>query len=123
MKLYVQVNDVDSLSLQSSNFNSSLVAQFDIPINISLQENRTALVQRTTPYKDRLFHGTFLYLTIELSCEEHFYGPECVRLCEPRNDESGHYTCDNSGNLICLEGYQNEASNCTECSLSSGCCK
>ena len=31
------------------------------------------------------------------------------------------YSCDNSGNIICLEGFHNEASNCTECSLAIGC--
>ena len=103
---------------------SSLVAQFDVTINISLGDNRTARVERSTAYHDRIFHGTFLYLSIELSCEEHFYGPECAKFCQPNNDrERGHYSCDNSGNIICLEGFQNEVSNCTECSLSIGCCE
>ena len=102
---------------------SSLVAQFDVLINISLGDNRTARVERSAPYSDRIFHGTFLFLSIELSCKEHFYGPECAKFCRPNNNEREHYSCDNSGNIICLEGFQNEAANCTECSLAIGCCK
>ena len=103
---------------------SNLVAQFDVPINISLGDNRTARIERSTPYPDRIFHGTFLFLSIELSCAEHFYGPNCAKFCQPNNDdERGHYFCDNSGSIICLEGFKNEAANCTECSLTIGCCK
>ena len=103
---------------------SSLVAQFDVPINISLGDNRTARIESLGPYPDRIFHGTFLFLSIELSCAEHFYGPDCAKFCQPNDDdERGHYSCDNSGNIICLEGFQNEAANCTECSLAIGCCK
>ena len=123
MKLYVEVNEVNPPTSQGSNSESSLVAQFDIAVDLDLGYNRTAWVDRTARYSDRKFDGTFLYLTIELSCEDHFYGPGCDRLCEPRDDERGHYMCDNSGNIICLEGFQNEVLNCTECSLSSECCE
>lgn len=122
VKLYVQVDDVDPPD-QGMEDSSSLVAQFDVPIDISLGDNRSARVERNTPYPDRIFHGTFLYLTIELNCGDNFYGPECAKFCEPRNDEKGHYICDENGNIVCLEEFQNEASNCTECSLSEGCCE
>lgn len=121
--LYVQVDHVEPTASQGSNIQNSLVAQFDIWINVSLGENRTALMERTTPYRDRDFRGPSLSLTIEVNCGEHFYGPDCTKQCEPRDDERGHYMCDNGGNIICLEGFQNEASNCTECSLSNTCCE
>ena len=124
MKLYVEVNEVDPPTSQGSNVDtSSLVAQFDIAVDLDLGYNRTARVDRTARYSDRKFHGTFLYLMIELSCADHFYGPGCDRLCEPRDDESGHYVCDNRGNIICLNGFQNRTSNCNKCSLSNGCCE
>ena len=121
VKLYVQVDDIDPPD-QGTVDSSSLVAQFDVPIDISLGNNRTAQVEHQGPYSDRIFHST-LFLSIVLSCEEHFYGPECAEFCQPNNDERGHYSCDNSGNIICLEGFQNEAFNCTECLLTVGCCK
>ena len=121
--LYVQVDHMEPTASQSSGIQNSLVAQFDIWINISLEENRTALIRRTTPYRDRNFSGKSLYLTIELSCGERFYGPDCTKWCEPRDDVRGHYICDNGGNIICLEGFQNEVSNCTECLLSNTCCE
>lgn len=125
LNLYVQVDNVDTDSRQSSEVDGDqLVAQFDVFIDISLEGNRTAMVDRTR-YYDRIHHGTFLFLTIELSCEENYYGAECDKFCQSRDDESGHYVCDNDGNIICLEGFYNEATNCSaECSPSeAGCCE
>lgn len=120
LKLYIQVNHVDPASL--SNDSSSLVAEFIVWINATIGENGSAQFDHVPPFY-RTDLGSFINLTIELNCEEHYYGAECTRYCEPRNDEIGHYLCDDSGNFICLEGFQNETSNCTECSISDGCRK
>ena len=48
-------------------------------------------------------------------CSEGFYGVECLVFCMARDDESGHYYCDSSnGTRICLEGYLEPETNCTE---------
>ena len=62
-----------------------------------------------------------LDLSFRLTCGEDFYGPECV-FCVDTNDTRGHYSCDRStGERVCLEGYQNSTTNCTECAPAEGC--
>ncbi len=45
-------------------------------------------------------------------CKEGYFGPDCG--CSPRNDSTGHFTCDENGTIVCLPGYQNTATNCVE---------
>ena len=56
-------------------------------------------------------------IKIKVVCLEKYYGSDCsiLRFCEPQDDDTiGHYTCDSNNNLVCLNGYQNTESNCTE---------
>ena len=50
------------------------------------------------------------YTTLEYSyrvvCDEHYYGTGCTNYCRPRDDQFGHYTCDNNGTKICLDGWK-----------------
>ena len=43
--------------------------------------------------------------------------------CVGRDSVEGHYECDGDGNRVCLEGYQNTSSDCTQCVPSLACCK
>ena len=50
------------------------------------------------------------------------YGDACDVFCVGRNDSIlGHFTCDSQGQKVCLPGYQNVDSNCTECVPAEGC--
>ena len=40
-------------------------------------------------------------LDLELYCDRNFYGPSCSVKCVPRDDSSGHYTCDKLGRKVC----------------------
>ena len=62
-----------------------------------------------------------LDLSFRLTCQRDFYGPDCSVFCVDTNDTRGHYTCSNSGERVCLEGYQNSTTNCTECAPAEGC--
>ncbi|KAK1795958.1 hypothetical protein P4O66_009059 [Electrophorus voltai] len=42
---------------------------------------------------------------IRVRCDENYYGSKCNKQCRPRDDYFGHYRCDPSGNVICLEGW------------------
>ena len=56
-------------------------------------------------------------ITIKVVCLENYYGSDysILSFCEPQDDDTiGHYTCDSNNNLVCLNGYQNTESNCTE---------
>lgn len=39
-------------------------------------------------------------------CDEYYFGDGCAEYCRPRDDTLGHYTCDEEGNRICLEGWK-----------------
>ena len=45
-------------------------------------------------------------------CREGYFGPDCG--CSPRDDSTGHFTCDTNGIKVCLPGYQNPQTNCVE---------
>ena len=81
----------------------------------------SSLSRRTT------YSGISGYASIDLSfhvsCTENFYGSDCGTLCVERDDALGHYNCSSEGELVCLAGYQNPLTNCTECVPALGCCK
>ena len=55
--------------------------------------------------------NTKLEYEYRIMCSNHYYGNDCDTLCRPRNDQFGHYTCDNNGNKICLDGWQKDPNN------------
>ena len=57
-----------------------------------------------------------------LRCGGGYHGPNCTVYCKPSDsNELGHYSCHNNGSIQCLEGYQNETTNCTECAVTEKC--
>ena len=48
-------------------------------------------------------------------CKKNYTGSDCGNMiCEPRDDSTGHFTCDINGEKVCLPGYQNPGTNCVE---------
>ncbi|GAB1600039.1 delta-like protein D [Argonauta hians] len=41
-------------------------------------------------------------------CNEHYYGPQCNKVCRPRNDKFGHYKCTRDGRRSCLKGWKGD---------------
>ena len=65
-----------------------------------------------------------LGLSFQVKCAVNFFGPDCNAACQGRDDALGHFTCDPvNGRTVCLPGYQNLATNCTECVPLDGCCE
>ncbi|NP_001079551.1 putative ortholog of delta-like protein C precursor (SwissPro) L homeolog precursor [Xenopus laevis] len=68
-----------------------------------------------------------LRYSYHVSCDEHYYGDSCSDYCRPRDDNFGHYTCDEQGNRLCMSGWKGEY--CAEpiclpgCSESHGFCE
>uniref|UniRef100_UPI00358F4C93 protein jagged-1b-like n=1 Tax=Myxine glutinosa TaxID=7769 RepID=UPI00358F4C93 len=52
---------------------------------------------------------------VRVRCENHYYGFSCNRLCRPRDDFFGHYTCDLNGNKACVDGWMGEECNQAVC--------
>ncbi len=112
VQLYVQVIDHDTQS------NDDLVDTFtfDVEFSITLEN-----------YQLRNYSGQyglgFLSLNISLTCSQNYYGPDCSRFCIETNDSSGHYSCDNEGNIVCNDGYQDPLLGCVQCVPREGCCE
>lgn len=50
-----------------------------------------------------------------LVCDDGYYGDSCSVYCFGRDDSTGHYKCDSvTGDKICLDGFKDSTSNCTE---------
>ncbi|XP_076317072.1 uncharacterized protein LOC143229109 [Tachypleus tridentatus] len=63
-------------------------------------------------------HTTMLY-TYRVLCDDTYYGETCTKLCRPRNDKFGHYTCSSTGEKVCLSGWTGEY--CSEAVCFPGC--
>lgn len=44
-------------------------------------------------------------IELELYCDKNYYGTGCNVKCIPRDDSSGHYTCDHEGRKICRRNW------------------
>lgn len=51
---------------------------------------------------------TWLEYDFRVTCDPHYYGAGCANLCRPRDDQFGHYTCSETGEIICLSGWQGD---------------
>ncbi len=58
-------------------------------------------------------NNLFLRLKYRVLCVEDYFGPSCITFCQETDSARGHYTCDGSGNIMCLEGYSDPSTNCT----------
>ncbi|XP_041721294.1 delta-like protein 4 [Coregonus clupeaformis] len=70
---------------------------------------------------------TELRYSYRFICNDNYYGDSCSKICTPRDDRFGHYTCDRGdGQLSCLPGWKGkycEEPICLEgCSEGNGNC-
>lgn len=47
-------------------------------------------------------------------CVEFYYGQDCDVFCMPTDSCQGHYSCSSNGDKICMAGYRNVDSGCTQ---------
>lgn len=46
---------------------------------------------------------------VRVRCDRNYYGQTCTKLCKPRDDRFGHYTCgDTDGRKECIPGWQGD---------------
>lgn len=53
-------------------------------------------------------HGLIAKITyrIRVQCDKNYFSPTCMKLCRPRDDKFGHFTCDPNGNKECIAGWK-----------------
>ncbi|KAI1895485.1 hypothetical protein AGOR_G00106750 [Albula goreensis] len=64
---------------------------------------------------------TELRYSYRFICSENYYGERCSKICTPRDDRFGHYTCNPDGHISCLPGWKGEY--CEEPICLEGCSK
>jgi len=51
---------------------------------------------------------TSLEYDFRVTCDANYYGSGCAKFCRPRDDSFGHSTCSETGEIICLTGWQGD---------------
>ena len=42
---------------------------------------------------------------VRVQCDPNYFNATCMKFCRPRDDNFGHYTCDQQGDKVCLPGW------------------
>uniref|UniRef100_UPI00398ED02F protein jagged-1-like n=1 Tax=Pristiophorus japonicus TaxID=55135 RepID=UPI00398ED02F len=81
----------------------------------------SGMVNPGDQWQHRRHHGRTAHIdyNIRVRCDENYYGVSCNKLCRPRDDFFGHYTCDPMGNKVCVEGWI--GTQCTQAVCKQGC--
>lgn len=101
-QIYVDIQDTD---------NGALSDHIDeVFVQVPLSSGTASAVQQYSG-----IHGAVtMELSYRVACGLSHYGMDCSVFCEPRNDTTGHYTCNKiTGAIECLPGFTDVSSNCT----------
>ncbi|TKS86422.1 Delta-like protein 4 [Collichthys lucidus] len=77
-----------------------LISSFAIQRQLGIGHEWSQLVQNGTQ--------TELRYSYRFICKDNYYGDTCSKICAPRDDHFGHYTCKSSGQIACLPGWKGE---------------
>ena len=78
----------------------------DLTLNIG-----PTFIDRTTYHGIMGSTATF-DLSFRVQCSKNYYGPQCNVFCSEVDQQ---LSCDNEGNVVCVNQYRNPEINCTEC--------
>ncbi|XP_053469828.1 protein jagged-2b isoform X1 [Ictalurus furcatus] len=81
----------------------------------------TGMTNPGDPWQVIVHPGTVARLEyrVRIKCDENYYSAKCNKQCRPRDDYFGHYRCDPSGNIVCLEGWMGQ--DCRTAICKQGC--
>ena len=84
------------------------------PIDVVRDDRALATSTNFTPVVTRTGDAGKVTMTFQyrVMCQPNYYGANCFTFCRPRDDSTGHYTCDSNGDKVCLDGYTDESSDC-----------
>lgn len=96
IKVYVEDHDDNS---------NDYVDYLQNVITVTPDKSENTATSRTYVLNRR----TRLTVVAKVYCDPHYFGPRCEDYCQPRDDDSGHYTCDPvTGAIICKPGWMGE---------------
>ena len=112
--MYIVARELDPCSVACETVITHDVFLDNIFINRMLEVNA-----EFTPIES--YNGTntinrvVLNMRFRVMCQQDYYGADCTRFCQPKNDSvNGYYTCNSDGSFQCREGFRNPSNNCTE---------
>ncbi|KAK1899963.1 Delta-like protein C [Dissostichus eleginoides] len=124
--LIIEAWNAESSTLESTENHNNLISRLATRRRLTVGEEWSQDVDFSNKSE--------LRYTYHVLCDEHYHGEECSAYCRPRNDTFGHYTCDEPGNRVCLEGWTGEycsdqcvcrqgwqGPRCDECARHPGC--
>ena len=95
----VRINDNDN---DANDLLDRVYANEAIPLNDTFTEPQD-------------YTGRYNVITLRMSfkavCSPNYYGSDCRVFCRPTDDATGHYSCDEDGNKVCLPGWVQDATN------------
>lgn len=77
-----------------------LISSFAIHKQLGIGREWSQEVQNVTQ--------TELRYSYRFICNDNYYGDTCSKICTPRDDRFGHYTCKSDGQIACLPGWKGE---------------
>ncbi|RUS85074.1 hypothetical protein EGW08_007168, partial [Elysia chlorotica] len=84
-----------------------------------LAENSQAVSGEEWSVYVKTFDYAELTYAFRFQCDTNYHGPQCAKLCRPRDDDFGHYTCSADGTKTCLDGWKGDY--CETAVCLSGC--
>ena len=107
------------LNIVINNIVSSNINNLELVDTVSFVRNLSPSTQLTSRMVTGMFDQGEFELSYRVQCVTNYYGSDCNTLCV----ETDRFTCDQNGNIVCNEGYQNEANSCSDCVPATGCGK
>ncbi len=59
-----------------------------------------------------IYNNGRMVMGFKLECAQLYYGSNCATFCQPTDDSSGHYSCDENGGKVCLPEWMDVSTNC-----------
>ncbi len=84
-----------------------LVDRIFAEMDLQVSDSFTTPAQYTGIYNK----GT-MTMSFKVNCAQFYYGSNCRTFCQPTDDSSGHYSCDENGGKVCLPEWMDVTTNC-----------
>ena len=91
-----------------------VVERFPIDLELSVSSGPIARTTYSGIHNVSQFDLSFR-IDGHAQCLENYHGPQCDVFCM---EVPGQFTCDNDGNIVCVNSNLTPASNCTQCRVS-----
>lgn len=73
-----------------------------------LRKQRSVEVGSSWKQFTRTENTMTLEYAYKVECDKYYYGAGCVSFCRPRDDQFGHYVCDENGEKVCMQGWKGD---------------